>query len=130
MLNRASGLLAVLLAATLVAGCSGDDASSDAAPEETDTTTSANSTTYLPAPDGVELTAQGTSLAVGDTATLAWEPRQDVVGVIDVTVDRLEKASFKDFAGFKITDDIKRTSPFFVRATIENVGTTDLSGRH
>lgn len=134
MLTRASGLLATLLAATLVAGCSGDDSSSEAAPEETGSSatsaTSANSTTYLPVPDGVELTAQGTSLAVGDTATLAWEPRQETVGAIDVTVDRLEQTTFKEsFAGFKITDETKKTSPFFVRATITNVGDSDLGGR-
>lgn len=130
MLTRPAGLLAALLTTVLVAGCSGDDSSSDATPDETAGATTATSAAALEVPAGVELTSQGTSLAVGDAATLAWEPRQDTVGVIEVSVDRLERATFKnDFAGFKITDENRTTSPYFVRATITNVGETDLSGR-
>ena len=49
----------------------------------------------LPVPEGVELTAEGSQLEVGDTATVAYEVRQGVVGVLDIRVTRLEKTSFK-----------------------------------
>lgn len=130
MLNRTTTVVvSALLGATLLAGCSGDG-SDDSSPEGEASTATAAATEYLPAPDGVELTAQGTELTLGETATVAWEPRQESVGVIDVTVDRLEKTSFKrSFAGFRITDETRQTSPYFVRATVTNVGDTDLGGR-
>ena len=129
MLTRTStGLVSALLGLALLAGCSGGGSDEGGSDEEP--TTSASASPYLPVPDAVELTAQGSSLAVGDTATVAWEPRQDSVGVIDVTVDRLERTTFKkSFAGFKITDENKATNPFFVRVTVTNTGETDLGGR-
>lgn len=139
MLTRTStGLVSALLALALLAGCSGESGDSggdagggsDASAGESSSAAGASASPYLPVPDGVELTAQGSSLALGDTATLAWEPRQDTVGVIDLTVDRLERTTFKkSFAGFKITDETKSTSPFFVRVTVTNTGESDLGGR-
>ncbi|SDD67785.1 hypothetical protein SAMN05421872_11019 [Nocardioides lianchengensis] len=129
MLNRTSAaLLAVLLGTTLLAGCS-DDSDSGSGEKSSSASPSA-AASYLPVPDGVELTAQGTSLAVGDTATVAWEPVQDTVGVLDIRVDRLEQTSFKrSFAGWKIDDTTLKTRPYFVRATITNTGETDLGGQ-
>jgi hypothetical protein len=131
MLKRTTaGLVSALLGAVLLAGCS-DDSDSGSASESTDASTSASaSVSDLPVPEGVELTPQGTSLAVGDTATLAWEPRQDTVGVIDARVDRMEKTSFKrSFAGWRIDEATEQTRPYFVRTTITNRGETDLGGR-
>ena len=57
--------------------------------------------------DGVELTEQGESLEVGETATVAYEVRQGVVGVLDITVSRLEKTSFKEsFVGWDLRDSV------------------------
>ncbi|WP_244929106.1 hypothetical protein [Nocardioides sp. W7] len=135
MLNRAttglvSALLGTVLGAVLLTGCSGDS-DSGSEKDSSDASTSASaSASSLPVPDGVELTEQGSELAVGDTATLAWEPRQGSVGVIDVRVDRLEKTSFtRSFAGWRIDEATKQTRPYFVRATITNTGETDLGGR-
>ena len=82
-------------------------------------------------PDGVELTAQGTELEVGETATVAYEPRQDEVGALDITVTRLEKASLRRlFTGLGARRPRpRRPSPYFVHATVTNVGDTDLGGR-
>jgi hypothetical protein len=80
--------------------------------------------------DGVELTAQGSELAVGDQAVVAFEPRQDQVGVLDVRVTRLEKTSFREsFSGWQLDAATRRTNPYFVHATVKNVGGTDLGGR-
>jgi hypothetical protein len=131
MLNRtATALVSTLLGVALLAGCSGDDDSDGSS--ESDASAQASATPYLPVPDGVELTAQGSSLAVGDPATVAWLPSESFVGdgVIDLTVDRLEQTSFKQsFGGFKITEETKATSPYFVRVTITNTGDTDLGGQ-
>jgi hypothetical protein len=84
---------------------------------------------YLPVPDGVELTAQGSPLDVGDTAVVAYEPRQDVVGALEITVTRLEDASFRQFVGWDVQPETRKTNPYFVEATVKNVGDTNLGGQ-
>ena len=80
-------------------------------------------------PDGVELTAQGSGLEVGDTAVVAYEPRQDVVGALNITVTSLVDADFNDFVGWKLTPETRTTNPYFVKVTVKNVGDTDLGGQ-
>ncbi len=119
-------LLALTLAAALLlAGCgdNGEDPDADGTGSPTGTPTTEP---YLPVPDGVELTAQGSTLAVGDTATVAYEPRQDFVGALEMKVTSLEEAKFDQFVGWDLTKEIKSTAPYFVRATVTNVGETDL----
>jgi hypothetical protein len=91
---------------------------------------STEATPYLPVRDGVELTAQGSELEVGDTAVVAFEPRQDEIGVLDITVTRLEKTSFEEsFSGWQLDGATRKSNPYFVHATVRNVGGTDLGGR-
>lgn len=123
-----TGPLAWALASVLVlSACSGDDGT-DEPDGSGETSSAAADEPYLPVPDGVELTAQGSDLAFGDTATVAYEPRQDEVGVLDVTVSRIEKASFKLFVGWKLEPETRSTTPYFVHLKVENVGDTDLGG--
>lgn len=122
-------LLALTVALTLaLAGCSdgGENPDGEGAGSPT---TSVEAEPYLPVPEGVELTEQGSTLAVGDTATVAYEPRQDLVGAMEIKVTSLEKATFDLFVGWELTSKIRSTSPYFVRATVTNVGDTDLGGR-
>ena len=131
--RHARQLTALALASALVlTGCSGDDEPT----EETDDTTAGNTSSsraaeepYLDVPDGVELTAQGSELDLGDKATVAYEPRQDEVAALDITVTKMERASFKLFVGWKLRPETKKTTPYFVHATVKNVGDTDLGGR-
>ena len=128
MLTRTAALL--LAAALTVAGCSSSSSSDGAPPDSSGTPTpSASETPYLPVPAGVELTPPGSQLSVGDHAVVAYEPRQDVVGALDIQVTKLEKTSIDDFSAWQLTDDQKKSNPYYVRATIENVGDTDLGGR-
>jgi hypothetical protein len=136
VLKRVGGSLgAALLAGALLAGCSGD-AKDPEASEPTSTGTSAtdgpsaSAGPYLPVPDGVELTAQGSQLTVGNTATVAYEVKQGVVGVLDIKITRLEKTSFKkSFVGWDLDQGQKHANPYFVRVTVTNRGDTDLGGR-
>jgi len=122
---------AVALASALVlAGCSGADdepGSSDASTTASGGASSSD-TAYLDVPDGVELTAQGSELGFGDTATVAFEPRQDRVAALDLTVQSIEKATFKLFVGWKLSDETLSTTPYFVQVKVKNVGETDLGG--
>ncbi len=129
----ASSLAAVLLAAGVLAACSDDDKGPDvgdsAGPSATESE-SASSEPSLAVPGGVALSPQGSQLEVGDTATVAYEVKQGVVGVLDIRVTRLEKTSFKkSFVGWDLDPGQKKANPYFVRATITNLGETDLGER-
>jgi hypothetical protein len=146
VLRRAgSSFVGLVAAAAMLAACTNDDkdpqAASPGSPAGSATTTTtatskatATETTSpsssLPVPDGVELSPEGSQLNVGDTATVAWELRQGVVGVLDIKVTRLEKTSFKkSFAGWQLDPQQKKANPYFVRATVTNRGATDLGGK-
>lgn len=132
-----AALAALLTGSLLLAGCSNDSGSDDEPGADGSSsasagaaTASASATPYLPVPDGVELTPQGSELQVGDEATVAYEPRQGTVGVLTIRVDRLEKTSFKEsFGGWQLDGPTKKANPYFVRATVTNAGDTDLGGR-
>jgi hypothetical protein len=119
----AAPAVALLLALT---ACGGGDDPDGNGPDDPSGTVEAEP--YLPVPDGVELTAQDSELAVGDTATVAYELSQDKIGAIEITVTSLEKANFDLFVGWELTKEIRKTAPYFVRAKVTNVGDTDLGG--
>jgi hypothetical protein len=138
--RRLSRVLVCGALAVALAGCSGD---SDDPAEDSDASgsssaggsasgsgsSSASPSSSIAVPDGVELTEQGASLDVGETATVAYQLRQNAVGVLDITVTRLEKTSFAEsFVGWDLSDQTKSTKPYFVRATVLNRGVTDLAG--
>jgi len=133
VLSRVGSLVAVVLLASgaLLSGCSDDDNGPDLDDDAASSSSSAASTEpSLPVPEGVELTAEGSQLSVGDTATIAYEVRQGVVGVLDIRVTRMEKTSFKQsFVGWDLDHGQKKSNPYFVRATITNRGEVDLGGR-
>jgi hypothetical protein len=127
-----------MAAAAMLAGCSNDDKGPDSVPSTGSTSAAGSSaaagtgtpSSSLPVPAGVELTTQGSQLQVGDKATVAYELRQGVVGVLDIKVTSLEQTSFKkSFAGWDLDDQQKKSNPYFVRATVTNRGETDLGGK-
>jgi len=124
---------AVLLSLGALTGCGGDgnDNDSDDGSPGPSSETSEGEASYLPVPDGVELTEPGSELDVGESGVIAWQPRQNLVGVLDITVTRLEKTSFAEsFEGWDVkAEQNKDVTPYFVRATVTNVGDTNLSER-
>lgn len=105
------------------------DSSASPTPEPT-LLTPTPSDGYLPVPSGVTLTEPGTRLELKESAVAAWAPRQDLVGVVDVAVTRIEETTVQaSLAGFDLTGDEQRSTPYFVRAKVANVGATDLGAR-
>jgi hypothetical protein len=138
VLKVGSSFVALVAAAALLAACSNDDKSPDAGASTGSTSAAGSSSaaatvspsSSLPVPAGVELSTEGSQLNVGDTATVAYELRQGVVGVLDIKVTRLEQTSFKkSFAGWDLDEQQKKSNPYFVRATVTNRGETDLGGK-
>jgi hypothetical protein len=133
----AAVLLALLLALSACGGGDSDPGASETSASGSDSTESSDGESaedapteepYLPVPDGVELTAQGSPLDVGDKAVVAYEPRQDKVAALEIKVTALVDADFNDFVGWKLTSETRKTSPYFVEATVKNVGDTNLGG--
>lgn len=119
---------ALAVTAVVLSGCSSDDGE----PEGDDpsaTATASDSAEYLEVPAGVELTEQGSQLAVGDHAVVAYEPRQGQIGALDIQVRKLEQASIDDLSAWQLSDAQKKSTPYYVDTVIENVGDSDLGGR-
>ncbi len=135
--TRLGGGLAVVVLG--LSACSGGSEDVGAAPPE-DAPTSAEESAgatdtptaepYLPVPDDVELTPQGSLLGVGDEATVAYEPRQGQVGVLGLTVRTLRETTFEEsFEGWQLDARTRSSTPYFVDVTVTNEGRTDLGGR-
>jgi hypothetical protein len=133
-----TGVVAVVLAAALgLAGCGGDQSSGgkpagsgpSGSPTTSESPAADASTGYtVTAPRGVELTDPGTSLSLGETATVAWPVDQRTVGTLALTVTRLRRASISAFSDWKLDGDLLRATPYYVDVTARNVGRTDLGG--
>jgi hypothetical protein len=126
-------LLAV--AALTLAGCGGGSGSgSEPSTGGAGTTSSGGSSdtgttasTSTGSVDGVRLTPQGTRLKVGDTARVSWQPDQKTTGVIGVTVTGLLKVPNSTFSAWRLSADTRTSTPYFVHATVRNLGRSDLS---
>ncbi|NYG55559.1 hypothetical protein [Nocardioides perillae] len=131
-------LLAVSLTLALRSGGGEPEGSGAAAPDPAVSSPSSTATAspspsptetaYAEVP-GVSLTEPGTALAFGDAATVAWEPDQKVLGALDVEVRAVERAPLRVFRGWQLPPEAESSAAYFVRARVENVGRTDLSGR-
>jgi hypothetical protein len=136
---RPGVLVSVLMTAcALLAACGGDSEDPDPAPEPTSSSTTSESPSTptasdlpsLPVPEGVELTPQGSSLALREPAVVAYRPRQDAVAVLTVAVTHIERTTLRrSFAGWKLDASFAGVTPYFVRARLANSGDTDLGGR-
>ncbi len=125
-------VVAGVLALGLLAGCGSNDDSKADDKESVKSTPSATTEapkSYYDVPLGVTLTEPGTDLALGEEGVIAFERRQKEIGVLSVKVDRIERTSFQEsFPGWNVDDVTAARTPYFVRLTVTNVGTTDLGG--
>lgn len=113
-------------------GCSGDGDEPDRSAGSGSPSTSASTSPspYLPVPDGVTLTPQGSSLELGEQAVVAWEPRQGTVGALGLTVTKIERTTTKKaLSAWQLSPAQKASTPYFVHVSVNNVGDTDLGGR-
>ncbi|HYJ69156.1 MAG TPA: hypothetical protein VEX15_16015 [Nocardioidaceae bacterium] len=113
--------LSALAAAVLLLGlsaCSSDDAESD----ETSESASA-SAPKVAVPAGVTLTKPGSTLRLGQPASVVYKAGPGRVSVVTVTVTKIAVGSMqKDFANFALGADQMRSTPYYVTATVRNAG--------
>ena len=83
---------------------------------------------YLPVPDGVVLTDPGSELGVGESAVVAWQPRQGQVGVLRMTVRKMEHADIKALKEWQLDAAGRRSSLYYLTVAVENIGEQDLGG--
>ena len=139
--RRPVACAAILAAATLaLVGCGGSGSSTPVADSSGPSSTSPSSrTTTSPAAgssssdpavtvQGVTLTAQGTQLKVGQAAKVSWHPNQKTTGVMKVSVTKLQKVPISAFKDWQLDPATQKSTPYFVHATVHNVGKTQLSG--
>jgi hypothetical protein len=77
----------------------------------------------------VRLTPQGSELRLGDTARVSWQPDQQTVGVAVISVTRLQRVPISAFSDWRLGPATQRSTPYFVHATVRNLGRSDLSGK-
>jgi hypothetical protein len=119
--------LALAVAAGL-SGCGSDDTKDTKKAKPSEATSSA-AADYLPVPDDVTLTEPGTQLGLGEEGVVAFQRRQDEIGVLSVSVERIERTSFQEsFPGWNVDAATAARTPYFVRVKVTNVGDTDLGG--
>jgi hypothetical protein len=138
--NRRSLACAALVATGLaLAGCGGGGSSTPAAgspgttaPRTSRTTSSPtesqSSSTPAVTVQGVPLTAQGTKLKLGEAAKVSWHPNQKTTGVIRVSVNKLQRVPISTFNDWALDPTTQQSTPFFVHATVHNLGKAPLSG--
>ncbi|MGC4109622.1 MAG: hypothetical protein QM747_04185 [Nocardioides sp.] len=137
---RPLGVLAAAAAtALLLAGCGGGSSSpsagdggstgSDSGPSSGSSGSSGGSGGSTPSTAaGVSLTPQGTALTLGQTARVTWQPQGKGTSVAAITVTKLQKMSISAFSDWRLDKKTQHSTPYFVHATIRNLGNTDLSG--
>jgi hypothetical protein len=123
---------AVLTAAVLtLAGCGGGSSSepeSSGSGTSTATGTSPGSTSAPPREvAGVRLTGQGTHLKLGETARVSWHPNQRTTGVVALRVTGISRLPISAFSAWRLNGETRRSTPYFVHATVRNLGKSDLS---
>jgi hypothetical protein len=107
-------------------GSSSPTSPSSAAAGESSAATTGSTATVV---EGVRLTAQGSQLRLGDNARVSWKPDQKTVGVASISVTRLQRMPISAFSDWRLDPAIRRSTPYFVHATVRNLGRSNLSGK-
>ncbi|MCD9198523.1 hypothetical protein [Aeromicrobium wangtongii] len=120
---RTSLIAAIVASAALtLAGCSSSE------PEPTPATPTAAVPKGFDVPAGVTITKGGTKLALGAPATVVYEPGDRGTSAVTVTVAEVKQGSMKDFRFFSLDEQTKKSTPYYVKATVKNDGPAGLGG--
>ncbi|MET1071749.1 MAG: hypothetical protein ABWY11_03785 [Umezawaea sp.] len=135
---RGTLLATVGAAAVLLSSCASETAGTAApspstapitaatsAVSPTSDTESTKSTKSTEAAGSADVTKPGSALKVGDRAVVPFKYGTDKQGTIAIVVTAIEQGTTADLA--KFGDKATGLTPFFIRATVENVDGSDLA---
>ncbi|HEX3931331.1 MAG TPA: hypothetical protein VHW64_11520 [Nocardioides sp.] len=136
---RAVRPVAAVAAALVLAGCGSSGSSTPNAggggsPGSSTGSSSGSSSGSAPSGgssgqvQGVTLTPQGSALNVGQTARVTWQPQGKAVSVAALTVTRLQREPISVFSDWRLDRTTQHSTPYFVHATVRNLGNTNLGG--
>ena len=119
------------LALSLVVGlaltaCSGD--ADESVEPGSPTVAGASTAATSPAAGAASTTPPGTTLALGETGTVAWQLDVATTGTVELAVAKVQRRSAKVLEGWVPQDQVAGTTPYFVRASVTNAGDTELGG--
>lgn len=125
---RASRTSTLIVMASLgIAACGDDDDSDQAAAPKT--TTQTETTTEAPKKAPIAgLAAPGEKLAIGETATVGWQPPSvaskslSKVVKVDMTVLSLKKGAEADLKGIQLGEDQRGKTPYYAQIRMRNTG--------
>lgn len=128
------GTLGLALASSFaLSGC--QDNSASAGPSSSTKPSSAPSAPASSAPaaaptassgDGGQQTPPGTLLQIGRPATVPYTSGS-TKGTLAITVTAIQMGAPSDLAPLKLGDKVKGMVPYYIRYSVKNAGTTDLS---
>lgn len=117
--------VALLLLAIPLSSCSGDD--NGAGQSSSESPTASGPSVAVPA--GVTLTDPGSSLDLGQPASVVYAAGPQRVSVLTVTVHKIVAGSMKkDFKNFVLSPRELKSTPYYVTATVHNAGPGKLGG--
>lgn len=125
---RTTALLAACAATLLLSACGEESgqaapaAPSSAAPAPDSAAPESSTAAAVPAGD---VTKPGTELKLGERAVVPFKYGTTKSGTIAITVTAIEKGANADLA--KYGDKAKGITPYYLRATVENVDGADLA---
>jgi hypothetical protein len=122
-------ILAVLAIGGLVlSGCSVEKKNDDAPSSPKAEPTPSLPTGDVDVPSGVTLTKAGETLKLGDPAYVAYQPNPQRTGsVLELTVSAVQQGRIRDLAAYQLSAETKKSTPYYVKVTVKNAGTGDLS---
>lgn len=124
-------MTAAAVCALTLTGCSGmgDD---EAAPTTSAATSADSPDASTPAAtaeiDG-RATPPGTKLKLGKSAVVRFTANPKHDSLIKLTVTTVKQGQIKDLDQFRLDDQTKRSSVYYVSASVKNVGKGDLGGQ-
>jgi hypothetical protein len=121
-----TSLVVALAAAVAISGCSVQKKDDDK-PSPTAEPSPTLPTGSVDVPSGVDLTPAGETLKFGEPAVVAYQPNPQRSSVLQMTVSSVQKGLISDFAAYQLSAETKKSTPYYVKVSVKNVGTGDLS---
>lgn len=121
-------LLAVLAVGALaLTGCSVEKKDDDAPSSPKAEPSPSLPTGDVDVPTGVTLTKAGDTLKFGEPAVVAYQPNSQRNSALQMSVASVQQGRISDFASYQLNAETKKSTPYYVKVSVKNVGTGDLS---